>query len=271
MTTLFRRRADGASLATSDLDRRLRHTLHTVAAAMPECTTAPEKAAGGRARGHSRWRLALALTALVVPLTAAGYALGSEYVDQLPPKNPLLSGDAHGERYWMIPGRVSDACGQPVSSVELVVEDENTVGKEWDTMGIGYGDPIIQQIGTLSESPLPSGGMVRQGFAKRCGADESAWLADPTRFEVGHIKIDNDRVYLVGVHPSVTSIRVTTTAGTETIATVPTPARPDGPRYTAFDVSEDSTSIVVTLLDADGRSIPGGERDLATSDPDGKR
>lgn len=259
MTTLFRRHTGSRQQVTSDLDGRLRHTLHTIATAMPESTTAPAKAAGDRARGRIRRRIALALAALAIPLTAAGYVLGSEYVNQIPPKNPLVSGDAHGKPYWMIPGRVSDDCGQPVSGVELVVEDWNTVGKEWDTIGVGYGDPIVQHIG--APSPLPGGGW--QGLAKYCGRDESAWLADPARFESSHVKIANDRIYLVGVHPSVKSIRVTTAAGTETIATVPTPARPDGPRYTAFDVPEDSTSIVMTLLDTSGHAIPGAESDVA--------
>ncbi|MEU2611049.1 hypothetical protein ABZ570_05575 [Micromonospora sp. NPDC007271] len=212
---------------------------------MPERPALPDRAAGDRAHGRTRRRTALALAALAIPLTAAGYLLGPEYVDQIPPKNSLLIGDAHGERYWMIPGRVSDDCGQPISAVELVVEDRNTVGEEWNTMGISYGDPNV-----------------RQANATLCGVDESAWLADPSRFAWGHVKTAGDRIYLVAMHPTVKSIKVVTTVSTETIATVPTPARPDGPRYAAFDVPESATSIIASLLDAAGQPVPGGERDL---------
>ncbi|MCW3816917.1 hypothetical protein ONA91_20940 [Micromonospora sp. DR5-3] len=247
MKTIFiRRRAGRRPLAPPDLDRRLRRSLHSVATAMPESPAASERPATARKPRRTRRRVALAMAALVIPLTAAGFLLGPEYVDQIPPKNPLLSGDAHGERYWLIPGRVVDDCGQPLSAVELVVEDQNAVGKEWNTVGIAYGDPII-----------------READHTTCGVDESAWLADPTRFVWGRVDIADDRIYLVAMHPNVRSIKVVTAAGTQTIATVPTPARPDGPRYAAFDVPERSTSIIATLLDATGQPIPGGERDMA--------
>ncbi len=237
------------------LDERLRRTLHAVAQAMPE-------AAPAAAPRRSRRRTALLLTALVLPLAAAGYVLGAEYVDEIPPKHPLLTGDAHGERYWLVPGRVEDECGFKVTAVELVVEEWNVVGQEWSTVGVGYGDRIVHIIGTPTVSPLPGGqGEVRFGMSTTCGVDESAWLADPARFESGHVLLDGDRIYQLAVHPTVRSVRVTTPQGTESIATVTPTDRPDGPRYAAFDVPDSSAVIEVTLLDAAGREIGG--RDLA--------
>ncbi|MEV4416454.1 hypothetical protein [Catellatospora sp. NPDC049609] len=236
------------------LDERLRRTLHAVAEAMPEAAPAP-------VARRSRKRVALLLGALVVPLAAGGYVLGAEYVNQMPPKNPLMAGDAHGERYWLVPGRVADDCGVKVSAVELVVEEWNTVGDEWNTSGSSYGDRIVNWVGTPTASPLPGGGEVRSGMSTSCGVDETAWLADPARFESGHVKLDGDRIYHVAVHPTVRSIRVTTPGGTETVATITPPDRPDGPRYAAFDVPESSAVIQLTLLDAAGREVGG--RDLA--------
>lgn len=241
------------------LDERLRRTLHAVADAMPE-------AAPAATPRRSRKRTALLLAALVVPLAAAGYVLGAEYVDEIPPRNPLLTGDAHGERYWLIPGRVKDDCGVKISAVELVVEEWNTVGQEWMTSSVGYGDPVVHMIGTPTVSPLPGGGEVREGMSRRCGVDESAYLADPARFGSGHVLLDGDRIYQLAMHPTVTAIRVTTPRGTETLATITPPDRPDGPRYVAFDVPDSSAVIEVTLLDAAGREIGG--RDLARPRPD---
>ncbi|RKE05448.1 hypothetical protein C8E86_0244 [Catellatospora citrea] len=194
--------------------------------------------------------------------------LGSEYVHEMPPTNALLAGDAHGERYWLVPGRLRDECGVPLSAVELVVEERNTVGAEWDTAGVSYGETVVTWLGTPSVSPAPgSRGEVRTGTSRVCGVDETAWLADPARFEAGHVKLDGDRIYLVAVHPTVTSVRVSTPAGAETVSTVTPPARPDGPRYAAFDVPDGSDVIEMALLDAAGQQVGG--RDLAKP-PTGK-
>jgi hypothetical protein len=235
------------------LDERLRRTLHAVAEAMPAAAPVPAR---------SRRRTALLLTALVVPLAAAGYVLGAEYVDAIPPKHPLLTGDAHGERYWLVPGRVEDECGFKITAVELVVEEWNAVGQEWITSGVSYGDPVVHTIGTPTVSPLPGGqGEVRSGMSTTCGVDESAWLADPARFASAHVLLDGDRIYQMAVHPTVTSIRVATPQVAETVATITPLDRLDGPRYVAFDVPDSSAVIEVTLLDAAGRELGG--RDLA--------
>ncbi|GAA1390848.1 hypothetical protein [Catellatospora chokoriensis] len=239
------------------LDERLRRTLHAVAEAMPEAAPAPV-----RAPRRLRKRVAWTLAALVVPLAAAGYALGAEYVKEMPPTNALFAGDAHGERYWLVPGRVLDQCGFKVSPLELVVEEWNTVGQEWNTVGVGYGETVWNWVGTPSASPNPGGrGTVLTGQSTSCGVDESAWLAQPARFEAAHVKLDGDRIYMIAVHPTVTAVRVATPRGTETIATITTTERPDGPRYAAFDVPESSAVITVTLLDAAGNEV--GSRDLA--------
>ena len=153
-----------------DLDRRVRDTLHAVASTVTEpgalAPVPPASVTSAPRPGRRRLRFAAVLAAVALPLAAAAYVAGSEYVDQLPPRTAIVTGDAHGERYWLIPGRVRDDCGQRTANVELVLDRDNEVGQEWSTVGTWYGDPIMEVI---SQS---------QGTGRRCGVDESAWLAD---------------------------------------------------------------------------------------------
>jgi hypothetical protein len=257
------------------LDERVRRTLHAVAATVTEPAPAgaafepapdaypPARAGrtGGRRAVKRPLRLAAVLLAIALPVTAGAYLLGSEYVDQIPPRNAMVADDAHGERYWMIPGRVRDDCGQRASAVELVIEEDNSVGQEWNTMGIQYGDPIVEWVGT--PEPVPSDPGALQGMSLRCGTDESAWLADPTRIVRSWQPLGSDRVFLIGTHPRATAIRVAASDGTAlTVPTMPLPDRPTGPRYAALDVPAAATAVVVTLLDERGEPIPGSEQDL---------
>ena len=255
----------GAVSVDPALGRRLRDTLHGVAETITEAPSMKATDSGAtpaaRPRRRARRRVAAILLALTLPVTAAGYLLGGEYVHELPPKNPLVSGDAHGERYWLIPGRVKDDCGHRVSDVELVVEKENKIGREWRTIGIGYGDPVDIQLS--SPTPVPGEGGVYAGTVLPCGVDESGWLADPSKFADASSLVDSDRIFFVAAHSSVTTIQVSASNGTVlTVPTKPLPDRPDGPRFAAFDVPASAAAVVVTLIDVHGKPIPGGSRDL---------
>ncbi|GAB4060598.1 hypothetical protein GCM10028775_76960 [Catellatospora paridis] len=151
------------------IDQRLRRTLHAVAQAMPET-------AAVRTPRRPRKRVALLLTALVVPLAAGGYVLGSEYVHEMPPTNALLAGDAHGERYGLVPGRLRDECGIPLSTVELVVGEWNTVGAEWDTAGVSYGETVVTW---LSARPARLPGLAVGAKSGRGRPRSAGWTRRP--------------------------------------------------------------------------------------------
>ncbi|MBB5867213.1 hypothetical protein F4553_000592 [Allocatelliglobosispora scoriae] len=227
------------------LDARLRSTLRQVAAAAippghPEpaarAVTAPAR------RPRRRWRPALVLAAVLVPLTAAGVVLGREYVDQIPPKNVFYTGvAADGERYWLVPSFHDNPCDPalPHPGIEWLQEARNSVGGEWASAGFTYGDYD----------------------GRTCAVDEAPWLADPGRVGVGSSRLGADeqgeRLYVVGAHPTVVTLRVTVGGRTFDVGTVPVPGRADGPRYAAFPVPA-GQPIEVSMLDGAGAVVPGG-------------
>ncbi len=70
---------------------------------------------------------------------------GPEYVDAIPPEQIVTSGEVDGSRYLLIESDRTGECGEPYEGVELVEEDENLLGSEWNTTGYQYGEQVTKR------------------------------------------------------------------------------------------------------------------------------
>ena len=237
-----------------DLEHRLRSALHTVAATvtderpavLPAPVPGPVPASGAGRRRGTRRRVALGIGVVAVPLTLAAGAVvrdGPEYVDRIPPERIVLTGEVGGSRYLLVESDRRDECGQPVTGVELVEEDENLLGSEWNTTGYEYGEYRDTSCGYVN--------------------DTSRWREDPSLFGSSGAGVGDSFVWVYAVHPDVTAVRVT--AGGDSVDldvhTV------DGAGYAAFEVPEDVTEWTSELLVRD-RVDPG--RQQRTIAPDAR-
>ncbi|MGH3363022.1 MAG: hypothetical protein ACRDOM_11245 [Nocardioides sp.] len=217
------------------LEDQIRHTLHTVAQTVTEIP--PPGAAPietGRTRGTRRRTLALIAGAIAVPVTLAAAAYvrsGPEYVDTIPPETIILAGEVDGDRYLLVESRRT-MCGEPVTGVELVEEDENLLGSEWNTIGEEYGEPTS------------------------CGADTRAYLADPARYNDGGTQVGGSLVWLWAVHPDVTAVRVTADGSSEELPVHTV----DGAGYALYEIPSGISSYTAELLIGD--RVVAGTREL---------
>ena len=230
-------------LRDPDLDQHLRRTLRAVAASV-EVHPRPLQAAT-TASPPARWKARRrALLALVAAGTAAVTAAavvrsGPEYVDHLPPDGVILTGKADGLRYWMVESFHDDNCGRPFTGVEVVAEDRNLIGQEWDTTGYGYGE-----VG-------------RNG----CGYDATAALADPARSFSGGTFVGDAFVAVYAVHPDVDAVRLTVGGSGRDIAV----HRVDGAGYALLELPPGTTDYTVSLLDGDS-VVPGSTDEKTVPD-----
>ena len=216
-------------LNDDQLDERLRLTLREVAATV---TLDAPAAAKSRPRHRRLLAAVVAGAAVAAPLAAYGIMhIGPEYVDQIPPKGIIVEGELDGNRYWMVESFHEDACGAPMPGVEVLAERNNLVGSEWNTTGYVYGE----------HGPDP------------CVVDTAAWLADPSRFDVGHNLLGDDWVSVAAVHPSVTAVQVTPEGGEAESVTV---HHEDGAGYALFEVDGDVDRVELQLLAGD--EVVGG-------------
>lgn len=119
-----------------ELDQRLRRTLAAVAATVEEDASLVEKPR----RSHRGLAIAAGVTIAAVPLAAGAWVqFGPEYVDRIPPANPIIGGSLDGERYWVVDGRELSRCEGSPSGIELIIEENNLVGQEWNTTGAVFG------------------------------------------------------------------------------------------------------------------------------------
>jgi hypothetical protein len=127
-----------------ELDQQLRRTLAAVAATVTEV---PTTGAAQSARRSPRRRRGLIVGAgaaiAAIPLAAAAVVgFGPEHVDRIPPADSIVSGSIGGERYWIVDGRdFSQQCAGHPSGIEVIAEDSNIVGQEWNTAGYVFGEP----------------------------------------------------------------------------------------------------------------------------------
>jgi hypothetical protein len=125
-----------------ELDQHLRRTLAAVAATVTDAPATPAAAPDRRPR--SRGRLVAGIGAGIAATSMAAAAVvgfGPEHVDRIPPADPIVSGSVDGERYWVVDGRDIPRCEGHPSGIEVIAEEDNIVGQEWNTFGYAFGQP----------------------------------------------------------------------------------------------------------------------------------
>lgn len=221
-------------MSTRDsVEDQIRQTLHAVAQTVTETPTpeAAPAAAPHRARGRRRRKWSLVAGAAVLPAAVAAATLvhtGPEYVDTIPANTVIVRGDLGGDRYLLAETRRTE-CGRPATGVELVEEDENLLGSEWNTTGVEYGE--------------------RTGD---CGVDTSRYLANPAMYNDGGTPVGDSFVWLWAVHPDVTAVRVTSGGSSEDL---PVHAV-DGAGYALYEIPAGLRSYTAELLIGD-EVVPG--------------
>jgi hypothetical protein len=224
------------STTHDSLENQIRHTLHTVAQTVTETThpQAAPRAVPARTRGGRRrkWSLIAGAGAVTVPLTLAAAVYiqtGPEYVDTIPANTIIAQGEIDGDRYLLVETRRTE-CGEPVTGVELVEEDENLLGSEWNTIG--------EQYGERSGDP--------------CSLDTSRYLANPALYNDGGTTVGNSFVWLWAVHPDITAVRITSDGSSEDLPIYAV----DGAGYALYEVPEGLTTYTAELLIGDD-VVPG--------------
>ncbi len=170
-----------------ELDRHLRRTLAAVAATVHEVPADGLVAVPRRPRHRRRLMMGAGVAIAAVPLAAAAVVqFGPEYVDRIPPANPIITGNLDGERYWVVDGREIPRCEGSPSGVELMAEADNLVGREWNTFGYFFGEPT------------------RDGCAQRPAEDPPEY----TYFSDGGSTVGDGMVWMGALHPQVDQVRV---------------------------------------------------------------
>lgn len=213
------------------LDQHLRHVLQTVANTVTaEESTAPAGSPNGRP-DHRRRRIGLVIGAAAIPVAVAAGAflrLGPEYVDQIPRESIIVEGSVGGSKYLLVETRRTE-CGQPAQGVELVDENENLLGSEWNTIAEQYGERVGE-----------------------CRVDTKRYLANPALFNDGGTEVGDSLVWIWAVHPDVTGVRITTSAKVEDLPVHTV----DGAGYALYEVPKDVATYTAELL-INGEVVPG--------------
>ncbi len=215
------------------LEDRLRRDLRVVAGTVTDearTATAPIR--------HRKRRWALGIGALAVPVALAAGAYvqqGSEYVRTIPPESIIVEGSVDGSRYLLVETWRTDSCDQPVDGVELIEEDENLIGSEWNTIGEVYGEH--RELGD-------------------CGMVTKRYLANPALYNDGGTQVGDSFVWLWAVHPDVTAVRITLPDGTVEDLAV---HRVDGAGYALYEVPP-GESYVSELVIGD-EVVPGSREE----------
>lgn len=220
------------------VEQRLRHTLHAVAETVTEESLAVNPRPKGPRKTRRRWRIAIGVGVVAIPLTLAASATlreGPEYVDTIPPERIVMTGSVDGSPYLLIESDRTNECGQPVRGVELVEEKENLLGNEWNTSGYEYGEYI----------------------EKKCGyvVDTSRYLKSPALFNLSGTEVGKSLVMVYEVHPDVDTVRITSGDYTKDVKIFEV----DGAGYAPFEVPKDMNEFTSELL-IDGHVVPDSER-----------
>jgi len=219
------------------VEQRLRHTLHAVAETVTEDSLAVKPRPKGTRKTRRRWRIAIGVGAVAIPLTLAASAIlreGPEYVDTIPPERIVMTGSVDGSRYLLIESDRTNECGQPVSGVELVEEKENLLGSEWSTTGHEYGEYTEKTCGDV--------------------IDTSRYLKSPALFDSSGTEVGNSFVWVYEVHPDVDTVRITSGDYTKDLKIFEV----DGAGYAPFEIPKDMNEYTSELL-IDGQVVPGSE------------
>ncbi|HET7196056.1 MAG TPA: hypothetical protein VFI99_13815 [Nocardioides sp.] len=175
-----------------ELDDHLRRTLAAVAATVHEDPADGTAPSPRRSRLRRRLLMGAGVTIAAIPLAAAAVVqFGPEYVDRIPPANPIISGSLDGERYWVVDGREIARCAGLPSGIELIAEENNVVGQEWNTVGAFFGPPT------------------RDGCAPRRLAVPPEYTYDSD----GGVTVGDGMLWMGALHPDVDQVRVTLAGG----------------------------------------------------------
>lgn len=216
----------------TELDQRLRRTFSAVAATVD---TDPVPWAVQPQRRRRRWVIGAGIAVVAVPLAAAAtIGFGPEHVDRIPPENPLLSGTLDGERYWVVDAFHTDTCDRPMDGVELLIQESNIVGQEWNT--VGYQPSGDGRCGTLTLPDDPSSAYYLDGGSTIGDAmlwlgvvpediDEVRATADGDPVDVRLLPHEGAEYFVVEVPPGTVGFTVDFVAGGEVVAPPPDESR----------------------------------------------
>ncbi|WP_182526458.1 hypothetical protein [Nocardioides dongkuii] len=220
-----------------DLDQRLRRTLTAVADTVQGDPGAVPAAARRRPRRRRGPLVAAGAAVAALPLAAAAVVgFGPEHVDRIPPADPILSDSLDGQRYWVVDGRQVPRCEGHPSGIELVLEENNTVGQEWNTTGAFFGSPTRDGCPPTAPRNPP----------------EHTYDAD------GGSVIGDGFLWMGALHPDVDQVRVSLGGGDPFDAAT---FEHEGGTYYVLEVPPGTAAFTVDYL-VDGRVLvpPVGER-----------
>jgi hypothetical protein len=227
---------------TDEFEQRLRHDLQAVAGTV---TGAPDaRQSPGRKPRRKRLVVFAVGVVVAVPAVAAATVLsnGPEYVDTIAPNRIVMEGSVGGSRYLLMESDRTDECGNPVTGVELVEEDENLFGDEWNTTGHEYGEMTDTKCGYVN--------------------DTTRYLKNPALFTDSGAQVGDSFVWVFNVHPDVTTVRITSEDYTQDL----TVYEVDGAGYAPFEIPDDLTEYTSELL-IDGQVVPGSAQVQQVAQP----
>lgn len=212
-----------------DLDQHLRRTLAavaaTVAATVPEPPPVVTPDAPRRPRRRRRLLVGAGAAVAAVPLAAAAVVgFGPEHVDRIPPADPIVSGSLDGERWWIVDGRDVPRCEGHPSGIEVIAEDGNVVGQEWNTVGYFFGAPTSE------------------GGCAPLSGDEGP---EHTYFSDGGQVVGDGMLWVGALHPEVDEVRVSL-GGDDPFAAET--FEHEGGTYYALEVPPGTATFVVDYL-----------------------
>ena len=206
------------------LDSHLRRTLAAVAATVEQGAAGDSLPVPPRFRRRRRLLVGAGVTIAVIPLAAAAVVrFGPEYVDEVPPANPIVSGRLDGERYWVVDGRETPRCEGFPSGVELVAEEDNVVGQEWSTVGSFFGEPT----------------------ADGCAPRVAQAQPEDTYYSDGGLMVGDGMLWMGALHPDVDQVRVSLGRGEPFNTATFTH---EGGTYYVLEVPPGTATFTVTYL-----------------------
>jgi hypothetical protein len=220
-----------------ELDQHLRRTLAAVAATVTEAPMRHAEQPVRRPRRRRRLFVGVGAGLAAIPLAAAAVVgLGPEHVDRLPPADPIVTGSIGDERYWVVDGRDFSECEGHPSGIEVIAEDSNIVGQEWNTVGYVFGAPT----GDWGCAPL----------------DPNEPPAHTYAYDGGQA-IGDGMLWAGALHPDIDEVRVSFDGATPFVADT---FMHEGGTYFTVEVPPGTATFTVDYV-ADGEVVapPAGE------------
>lgn len=219
-----------------ELDQHLRRTLAAVADTVQEGPTASPAQSPRKPRRRRRLIVGTGAAIAAIPLAAAAVVgFGPEHVDRLPPANPIVTGSLDSERYWVVDGRDIPRCEGHPSGIEVIAEDSNIMGQEWNTFGYFFGEATGDG-----------------GCAPRVIDEPPAY----TYYSDGGQVVGDGMLWVGALHPDVDQVRASLGDEPFDVDTF----QHEGGNYFVLEVPSDTASFKVEYL-VDGTTVtpPVGE------------